>query len=100
MSPEKPHGIDYSLTAWSGRASGWSASTMLIPSLGRSAAIRRTIATGLPRRGNLARRLLGDRGRGAARERSDPMTTLKVGIASYEGFRAQTLGIFEIQENQ
>jgi hypothetical protein len=34
--------------------------------------------------GNPARRLLGDGGRGVARERSDPMTTLKVGIASYE----------------
>src|SRR5258708_4365182 len=47
----------------------------------------------LPGRGDAARRLLENRGRGVARERSDPMTTLKVGIASYEEMKARTISI-------
>ncbi len=46
VSPEKPHGIDYSLTLHGRTANGWSASTTPIRSRGRSAASRRTIATG------------------------------------------------------
>ena len=34
-----------------------------------------------------------DGGRGVARERSDPMTTLKVGIASYEDMKARTMAV-------
>ena len=37
--------------------------------------------------------LLDDGGRGVARERSDPMTTLKVGIASYEEMKARTMAV-------
>src|SRR5205823_1751809 len=44
-------------------------------------------------RGNLAGRLLGGGGRGVARERSDPMTTPKVGIASYEEMKARTMAV-------
>src|SRR5260370_33751 len=47
----------------------------------------------VPGRGDLACRLLGDRGRSAARERSDPMTTLKVGIASYEEMKARSMAV-------
>src|SRR5205807_5250738 len=32
-------------------------------------------------------------GRGVARERSDPMTTLKVGIANYEEMKARTIAV-------
>jgi predicted transcriptional regulator len=43
--------------------------------------------------GELARRFLDDRRRGVARERSDPMTTLKVGIASYQEMKARTMAV-------
>src|SRR6266567_992201 len=47
----------------------------------------------IPGRGDLARRILGHGGCGVARERSDSMTTLKVGIASYEEMKARTLAV-------
>src|SRR3982074_3571517 len=37
--------------------------------------------------------ILHDGGRGVARERSDPMTTLKVGIASYDEMKARTMAV-------
>jgi hypothetical protein len=36
---------------------------------------------------------LGHRRRGPARERSNLMTTLKVGIASYEAMKARTMAV-------
>ena len=101
VSPEKPHGIDYSLTlhgpegerlvgfdnahpvgaAEARRAAGPS------PPAADDPALR------VPGRGDLARRFLDDGGRGVARERSDPMTTLKVGIASYEEMKARTMAV-------
>jgi hypothetical protein len=43
--------------------------------------------------GDSARRFLDDGGRGVVRERSDPMTTLKVGIASYDEMKARTMAV-------
>src|SRR3979411_250095 len=37
--------------------------------------------------------ILDDGGRGVARERSDPMTTLKVGIATYDEMKARTMAV-------
>ncbi len=63
VSPEKPHGIDYSLAL----------------------------------HGSEGERLVGFDRRGAARERSacrgSPMTTLKVGIASYDEMKALTMAM-------
>src|SRR5579872_114841 len=82
-------------------ANAWSASTTPIRSTDRSAASRRTIATGCERAwltsiktwAEPTRRFLGNGGRGIARERSDPMTTLKFGIASYGEMKARTLAV-------
>jgi len=49
LSPEKPHGIDYSLTLHGPMASGWSVLTMRIRWSGRSVAGRKTIGTGCGR---------------------------------------------------
>lgn len=68
-SPAKPHGIDYSLT------------------------LHGPDGVRLPGCSDAARRFLDDGGRGATRERSDPMTTLKVGIASYEEMKARTMSV-------
>ena len=51
VSPEKPHGIDYSLMLHGQMASDWSATTTPIPWPGRSAADRRTIDIGYGRLG-------------------------------------------------
>src|SRR5438876_6181265 len=51
VSPEKPHGIDYSLTLHRPDGEGWQASTMPIRSAGASVAKRRTIAIGCGRSG-------------------------------------------------
>jgi len=51
VSPEKPHGIDYSLTLHGPNGERLVASTMRIPWQGKSAASRRTIAIGYGRSG-------------------------------------------------
>src|SRR4051794_22270126 len=80
-------------------AKGLSASTMPI-GLDRSGpARRRTIATGcapalrISVRRDAARGLLDSGGFGSTRARSYEMTTLKVGIASYEDMKARTMRI-------
>src|SRR5471032_1973771 len=47
----------------------------------------------IPGRGDLARRFLDDSGCGVARERSDPMTNLRIGIASYKEMKARTMAV-------
>jgi predicted transcriptional regulator len=98
--PEKPHGIDYSLTL--NGANGercWSASATRIQSRGRSATSHGTIVIGFGASGptSIGTRYClptsGGHGRDVARERSDPMTTLKAGIASYEEMKARTTAV-------
>ena len=99
--PERPHGIGYSLTLHGADGK-------------RVVGFDNAHPVGRQRRGtprdhrhrlrsirpygyrdvcDLARRLLGGGGRGFARERSNPMTTLKVGIASYEEMKARTMAV-------
>src|SRR5262249_42033362 len=90
----------FAYAAWT----GWRATGRLrqCPS-GRAAEARRAPgpspptaddrALRVPGRGDPARRLLDGSGRGAARKRSDPMTTLKVGIASYDEMKARTMAV-------
>jgi predicted transcriptional regulator len=100
VSAQKPHGLDYSLTLQgpdgerlvgfdnsSGReAEAWRAA-------GPSASAADDQGLRIPRRGDLACRFLEDSGRCSARTRSDPMTTLRVGIASYEEMKARTMSV-------
>ena len=101
VSPEKPHGIDYSLTLH-----GPEGERLVGFDNGHPVArqrrgepqdhrhrLRSYPALRVPGRGDVARRLLDDGGRGVAREGSDPMTTLKVGIASYEDMKARTMAV-------
>src|ERR1700730_17547570 len=67
---------------------------------GRSAGKHKTIATAcarsrlrLPGRCDAARRLLDHGRHRVARTRSNPMTTLKVGIASYAEMKARTIAV-------
>jgi hypothetical protein len=46
VTPDKPHGLDYSLTLQGPTASGWSDSTMLTQSGSSEEAIRKTTVTG------------------------------------------------------
>ena len=101
VSPEKPHGLDYSLTLHGPdgeRLVGFdNAHPVARQKRGGPQGHRHRTpddqALRVPGRGNLARRFLGDGGRGVARERSNPMTTLKVGIASYEDMKARTIAV-------
>jgi predicted transcriptional regulator len=99
VSPEKPHGLDYSPTLH-GPANKRPIGSRQRPSGGEAGA-RRTAgpspppaddpARRLPGHGNAARRF-PDQGE-TARERNHPMTTLKIGIASYEDMKARTMAI-------
>ena len=100
VSPEKPHGLDYSLTLHGpggerlvgfDNAIQWAAEARRAAGPSPPAADDQGLR--IPGRGDPARRLLGDGGHGVARERSDPMTTLKVGIASYEEMKARTMAV-------
>jgi predicted transcriptional regulator len=100
VSPEKPHGLDDELTLHGPDGQRLVGFDKPLRWRSRSSAIRMTIATGYGPSGPMtigrrdpAWRLLGHRGRGPARERSDPMTTLKVGIASYEDMKARTMAV-------
>jgi predicted transcriptional regulator len=96
---EKPHGLDYSLTLHG-------------PSGERLVGFDNAHPVGRRKRGtpqdhrhrfgeairlpgccDPARGFLGRCGHGVAPERSDPMTTLKIGIASYEEMKARTMAI-------
>src|SRR5437763_16989465 len=81
-------------------ASGWSASTTLIRSATADGATRRTIVIGcalLERMSTGTRQpclpIMADSGRGIARARSDPVTTLRIGIASYDEMKGRTLAV-------
>jgi predicted transcriptional regulator len=101
VSPSKPHGLDYSLTLHGPdgeRLVGFdNAHPVARPEARGAAGPSPSAADGsalrLPRRGDLARRFLDDGRCGVARKRSDPMTTLKVGIASYEDMKARTMAV-------
>jgi predicted transcriptional regulator len=94
VSAEKSHGLDYSPTLHGPdgeRLVGFdNAHPAARQKHGKAADDQ---ALPVPGRGNLARRFLGDGGCGATRKRSDPMTTLKVGIASYEDMKARTMAV-------
>src|SRR5262249_52915208 len=100
---ERPHGLSYSLTCTTRMASVSSASTMRIrhpAEKARQTCIARPQAPPaeysplrVPRRGHAACGFLG-RGSGVSqRTRSSPMTTLRVGIASFEQYRERTMAI-------
>jgi hypothetical protein len=103
VSPEKPHGLDYSLTLHGPRRAV--GRVRQCPS-GRAAEARHAAGSSppaaddqglrVPRRGNITRRLLGGGGHGVARERSDPVTTLKVGIASCGEMKARTMAVARV----
>jgi predicted transcriptional regulator len=100
VSPEKPHGLDYSLTLHrpdGERLAGFdNAHPADRQKHGEPQDHRhrlRTVKAYDYQTRRPARRFLGDGGRGVARERSDPMTTLKVGIASYEEMKTRTMRI-------
>jgi predicted transcriptional regulator len=99
VSAEKPHGLDYSLTLHgpdgerlvrqrpSGGAAEARGCTRPSPSLSDDQGLR------LSGRGDATARLLDHGGYRVARERSNAMTTLKVGIASYAEMKARTMAV-------
>jgi predicted transcriptional regulator len=101
VSPEKPHGIDYSLTLHGpdgGRLVGFDNAHRVARQKrdeppGPSASVADDQGLRVSGRGDPSRRFLDDGGRCVARERSDSMTTLKVGIASYEEMKARTMAV-------
>jgi predicted transcriptional regulator len=99
-SPEKPHGLDYSLTLHGPdgeRLVGFDNAHPVVRlkrwAAGPSPPAADDQGLRIPGRGDLARRIMGHGGFGVARKRSDPMTTLKVGIASYEEMKARTMAV-------
>jgi predicted transcriptional regulator len=102
-SPEKPHGIDYSLTLHGPdgeRLVGFdNAHPVGRQRRGEPQDHRHRLRSIRPYEYRDAATLLacsptsGGGGRGLAQERSDPMTTLKVGIASYEDMKARTTAV-------
>jgi len=100
-SPEKPHGLDYSLTLHEPdgeRLVGFDNAHPAEPrKRGEPQDHRHRLRSIQPYEyrdaATLLSDFLGDRGRGAAAERSDSMTTLKVGIASYEEMKARTMAV-------
>jgi len=100
VSPEKPHGLDYSLTLHGPDGERLVGFDTSIRRRGGSGVGRRIIATGCGRSGPTSTGTRqpcsptsGGGGRGVARERGDSMTTLKVGIASYEEMKARTMAV-------
>jgi predicted transcriptional regulator len=101
VSPEKPHGIDYSLTLHGPDGERLVGFDNAHPAtrqkrgepLDHRHRLRRIRAYDYRDSSDLARRLLDDGGRGVARERSNLMTTLKVGIASYKEMKARTMAV-------
>jgi predicted transcriptional regulator len=97
VSREKPHGIDYSLTLHGSdgeRLVGFdNAHPVARQKRGEPQNHRHRLRTIRPYEAATRSQFLGGRGRSVARERSDPMTTLKVGIASYGDMKARTLAV-------
>jgi predicted transcriptional regulator len=101
VSPEKPHGIDYSLTLHGPdgeRLVGFdnahpSAKQRRREPQNHRHRQRKTRAYKYRDAATLLADFWADGGCGVAREGSDPMTTLKVGIASYEEMKARTIAV-------
>src|SRR6202158_795812 len=99
-SAEKPHGLDYSLTLHGPdgeRLVGFdNAHSVARQRRGEPQDHRHRLRTIRPYQYQDAATLLADfweMADAVLRERSDPMTTLKVGIASYEDMKARTMAV-------
>src|SRR5215469_7543954 len=100
VSPERPHGIACSLTLHGRdgeRLVGFDNASCGASQARRPAGPPTSAANHqalrIPGRGNSSCRLLECGRRRAARERSNLMTTLKVGIANYQEMKARTIAV-------
>jgi predicted transcriptional regulator len=103
-SPERPHGVSYSLTLHAAdgeRIVGFDNAHAVFSGSGPARRTheahdhrhRRSAASPVPRCGDAAARFLKRGRRGVENERDHPMKVLRIGVAPYEDMKARTMAI-------